>query len=95
MYLLTGQPRHEGRRQKAAAGKGGGYGWAIPIGIHPLVVALGRIAKKPGVVGETIAIREYLSLTILFDHDVIDGAPVARFAQRLQELLETGYGLRA
>lgn len=74
-------------------GKGNGYGWAIPIGIHPLVVALGRIAKKPGVVGEAIAIREYLSLTILFDHDVIDGAPVARFAQRLQELLETGYGL--
>lgn len=70
-----------------------GYGWAIPIGIHPLVFALGNIARKPGVVGEEIAIREYLSMTILFDHDVTDGVPVFRFVQRLNELLEQGYGL--
>jgi len=74
-------------------GKGSGYGWAIPIGIHPLIIALGSIARKPGVVGDTIEIREYLSTTVLFDHDVIDGAPVARFVQRLKELLETCFGL--
>jgi pyruvate/2-oxoglutarate dehydrogenase complex dihydrolipoamide acyltransferase (E2) component len=74
-------------------GKGNGSGWAIPLGIHPLIVALGRIAHKPGVLGESIVIREYLSMTVLFDHDVIDGAPVARFLQRLQELLEAGSGL--
>ncbi|MCB0172403.1 MAG: 2-oxo acid dehydrogenase subunit E2 [Anaerolineae bacterium] len=74
-------------------GRYSGYGWAIPIGIHPLVFALGSIAKKPGVVGETVAIREYLSMTVLFDHDVTDGAPVFRFIQRLNELLENGYGL--
>ncbi|MCB0166251.1 MAG: 2-oxo acid dehydrogenase subunit E2 [Anaerolineae bacterium] len=79
-----------------SVGSGGsysGYGWAIPIGIHPLVFALGSIARKPGVVGETIAIREYLSLTVLFDHDVTDGAPVFRFLRRLNELFEEGYGL--
>ncbi len=70
-----------------------GYGWAIPISIHPLVFALGNIAQKPGVVGDAIAIREYLSLTILFDHDVVDGAPVFRFTQRLNELLGIGFGL--
>lgn len=75
------------------AGKGGGSAWGIPLGIHPLVVAVGGIARKPGVVGEAIAIREILSLTVLFDHDVTDGAPVARFVQTLKELLETGYGL--
>ena len=74
-------------------GKDSGYGWAIPIGIHPVVFALGNIAKKPGVVGEEIKIREYLSMTVLFDHDVTDGAPVARFIQRLKELLEQSYGL--
>jgi pyruvate/2-oxoglutarate dehydrogenase complex dihydrolipoamide acyltransferase (E2) component len=37
--------------------------------------------------------REYLSLTIIFDHDVIDGAPAARFTRRLVELIESGYGL--
>lgn len=74
-------------------GKGSGSSWAIPIGIHPLMVAIGTIAKKPGVVENAIDIREYLSLTVLFDHDVTDGAPVARFILRLKELLETGHGL--
>jgi pyruvate/2-oxoglutarate dehydrogenase complex dihydrolipoamide acyltransferase (E2) component len=74
-------------------GKDGGYGWAIPIAIHPLVFALGNIARKPGIVGEEIKIREYLSMTVLFDHDVTDGAPVVRFVRRLKELLERSYGL--
>lgn len=76
-----------------SAGKYSGYGWAIPIGIHPVVFALGNIARKPGIVGDEITIREYLSMTVLFDHDVTDGAPVFRFIQRLNELLEDGYGL--
>lgn len=76
-----------------STGKYRGYGWAIPIGIHPVIFALGNIARKPGVVGDEILIREYLSMTILFDHDVTDGAPVLRFTQRLNELLENGYGL--
>lgn len=36
-----------------------------------------------------------LSLTLLFDHDVVDGAPAARFARRLVALIESGYGLDA
>jgi pyruvate/2-oxoglutarate dehydrogenase complex dihydrolipoamide acyltransferase (E2) component len=30
---------------------------------------------------------------VVFDHDVIDGAPAARFTHRLMELIESGYGL--
>jgi pyruvate/2-oxoglutarate dehydrogenase complex dihydrolipoamide acyltransferase (E2) component len=63
------------------------------LGIHSLIVAVGSITRKPGVLGDAIEIREFLSMTVLFDHDVIDGAPVARFVQRLKELLETCYGL--
>ena len=37
--------------------------------------------------------RELLSMTISFDHDIIDGAPAVRFTQRLKELIESGYGL--
>lgn len=70
-----------------------GLSWGIPVGIHPLTVAVGAIAKRPGVVHNQIAIREYVGLTVLFDHDVTDGAPVARFIRRLQELMTTGYGL--
>jgi pyruvate/2-oxoglutarate dehydrogenase complex dihydrolipoamide acyltransferase (E2) component len=77
----------------SSIGKSSGYEWAIPIGIHPVVIALGSIARKPGIVGEEIKIREYLSMTLLFDHDVTDGAPVIRFIQRLKELLEHSYGL--
>jgi pyruvate/2-oxoglutarate dehydrogenase complex dihydrolipoamide acyltransferase (E2) component len=72
----------------------GGAGWAIPIG-HPqsLMMTVGGIGVKPGVVDGRIAIRDYLSLTISLDHEIIDGAPAARFIRRLKELIEGGYGL--
>jgi pyruvate/2-oxoglutarate dehydrogenase complex dihydrolipoamide acyltransferase (E2) component len=72
-------------------GKGGG--WGIPINDHTLDLTLGGIAEKPGVVDGHIAIREYLSITLSFNHDLIDGAPAARFTQRLKDLIESGYGL--
>jgi pyruvate/2-oxoglutarate dehydrogenase complex dihydrolipoamide acyltransferase (E2) component len=68
-------------------------GWAIPFSIHPLCIALGSIVKKPGLVKDRIEIREYLEMTILMDHDVIDGAPAARFVARLAEMIESGSGL--
>jgi pyruvate/2-oxoglutarate dehydrogenase complex dihydrolipoamide acyltransferase (E2) component len=71
-----------------------GMSWGIPIGIHPLIVAVGAIAKRPGIVDEQIVVREYVGLTVLFDHDVTDGAPVARFIRRLQELMAGAYGIR-
>ena len=72
---------------------GKGTGWAIPFGLHTLDVALGGIAEKPGVADGRIEIREYLCMTISFDHDIVDGAPAARFTQRLKELIESGYGV--
>lgn len=73
---------------------GKGAGWGIPPASPPsLQVTVGGIGEKPGVVDGQIAIREYLSLTISFDHNIIDGSPAARFTQRLKELIESGYGL--
>jgi pyruvate/2-oxoglutarate dehydrogenase complex dihydrolipoamide acyltransferase (E2) component len=72
---------------------GKGAGWGIPINDHTLDITLGGIAEKPGVVDGHIAIREYLCMTLSFDHDIIDGAPAARFTQRLKDLIESGYGL--
>ncbi|NIS80500.1 MAG: hypothetical protein GTO14_09925 [Anaerolineales bacterium] len=40
-----------------------------------------------------IEIREYLSLTVSFDHDIVDGVPAARFTERFKDLIEIGYGL--
>ena len=72
---------------------GEGSGWGIPVPNHTPQITLGGIAKKPAVVEDRIEAREYLSVTVSFDHDIIDGAPAARFTQRLQELIESGYGL--
>jgi pyruvate/2-oxoglutarate dehydrogenase complex dihydrolipoamide acyltransferase (E2) component len=71
-----------------------GAGWAIPIG-HPqsLMMTVGGIGLKPGIVDGSIAIRDYLSLTMSFDHEIINGAPAARLIRRLRELIERGYGL--
>ncbi len=72
---------------------GKGAGWGIPLAGHTLQITLGGIGEKPGVVDGQIAMREYLSLTISFDHDIVDGAPAARFTGRLKDLIESGYGL--
>ena len=72
---------------------GKGAGWGIPLASHALWITVGGIGEKPGVIDGHIAIRDYLSLTISFDHETIDGAPAARFTERLKELIESGYGL--
>ena len=72
---------------------GKGAGWGIPINDHTLDVTLGGVASKPGVIDGQIVIREYLCMTLSFDHAIIDGAPAARFTERLKELIESGYGL--
>ncbi len=71
----------------------GGSSWGIPIEFHPLTVALGAVARKPAVVGDRVEPREFLGMTAVFDHDVVDGAPMAMFLQRLRELMESGFGL--
>lgn len=68
-------------------------GWFRPVGIHPLIFAVGSINKMPGVVGGQIEIREYLNVTMMVDHDAVDGAPAARALSRLTGMLESGYGL--
>jgi len=68
-------------------------GWALTPPMHSLGLVVGGIAQKPAVVAGRIEPREILSLTVTFDHDVVDGAPAARFVRRLLELIESGYGL--
>jgi len=70
----------------------GGF-WGIPVPNHTLQITLGGIAERPGVVNGQIQIREYLCVTVSIDHDIVDGAPAARFTQRLKELIEGGYDL--
>ncbi len=72
---------------------GEGGCWGIPVIPNTLTVTLGGITRKPGIIDERIELREYLSLTVSFDHDIVDGAPAARFTSCLKQLIESGYGL--
>jgi pyruvate/2-oxoglutarate dehydrogenase complex dihydrolipoamide acyltransferase (E2) component len=73
---------------------GGGHsGWGLSPTLHPLGLVVGGIAWKPAVVEGRIEPREILSLTVTFDHDIVDGGPATRFVRRLVELIESGYGL--
>ncbi|MDD2281218.1 MAG: 2-oxo acid dehydrogenase subunit E2 [Bacteroidales bacterium] len=68
-------------------------GWFIPISVHPICFGIGSITKKPVVVDDNIVIRDILNMTILVDHDVIDGAPMVRFISELSDNIEKGMEL--
>jgi pyruvate/2-oxoglutarate dehydrogenase complex dihydrolipoamide acyltransferase (E2) component len=74
---------------------GGRSGWGLSPTLHPLGLVVGGISWKPAVVEGRIELREILSLTVTFDHDIVDGGPATRFVRRLVELIESGYGLEA
>lgn len=65
-------------------------GWFIPTSVHPICFGMSSIVKKPVVIDDAIVIREMLNMTILLDHDVIDGAPMARFISDLVKNIESG-----
>lgn len=74
---------------------GHGSGWGIGfLPMHTLGLTVGGITEKPGVVDGRIEVREYLNLTISFDHDIVDGAPAARFVQRLKDTIEAEDALK-
>jgi pyruvate/2-oxoglutarate dehydrogenase complex dihydrolipoamide acyltransferase (E2) component len=68
-------------------------GWFIPIAVHPVCFGISNLLKKPVVINNKIEIREILNMTVLLDHDVIDGAPMTRFISELTGNIESGKGL--
>ena len=58
------------------------------------VLGVGRIVPKQVVVDaerERLALRQMMTLSLTFDHRVVDGAPAARFLQRVKQYVETPY----
>lgn len=69
-------------------------GWVVPLGgMSTINFVIGGIIKSPTVIKDKIAIREILHITLSTDHDIVDGGPLARFVERITELLEDGYSL--
>lgn len=65
-------------------------GWFIHKSVHPISFGVGSILRKPVIIENEVKIRDILNMTILVDHDVIDGAPMVRFLNDLTHYLETG-----
>jgi len=54
------------------------------------ILGVGRIVRKAVVSGEedTVTVRPMMTLSLVFDHRVIDGAPAARFLERITRLVQ-------
>lgn len=73
---------------------GGGFAIAAPS-LMSLQVVVGGMTKRPRVVDDVVEIRDVLDLTVTIDHDVVDGAPAARFGSELRRLIEDATVLRS
>lgn len=67
--------------------------FVIPFGFLPINIALGGMKRKPGIANDEIKPCTYLQITLIIDHDTVDGAPATRFVARLVELMEGAFGL--
>jgi pyruvate dehydrogenase E2 component (dihydrolipoamide acetyltransferase) len=52
------------------------------------ILGIGRIARRPAVVGDAIVPRDEVTLSLTFDHRIVDGAPAARFLQGVIQAVE-------
>jgi len=68
--------------------RGGAWGIGFLMA-HTLGLTAGGIADRPVARDGAVVVRPCLHLTLSFDHDVVDGAPAARFAQTFTELVES------
>lgn len=69
-------------------GDGPGFGFSAP-GIHNLSIVIGGIGTRAPAVQSDFGPREVLCLTLSANHEIVDGAPLARFVHSLKKHIET------
>lgn len=74
-------------------GAGPGYGFGGST-VYALGIVVGGISEQPRIVNGSIVKREILNLTVTVDHNMVDGAPAARFVADLKKTIESGAALR-
>jgi pyruvate dehydrogenase E2 component (dihydrolipoamide acetyltransferase) len=52
------------------------------------VLGVGRIVRRPAVVGDALVPQDQVTLSLTFDHRIVDGGPAARFLQTLAQAVE-------
>lgn len=73
-------------------GGGSGYGFGGST-VYSLMVVVGGLSRLPRIVDGGIEPRDILNLTITVDHNMVDGAPAARFVANLRRHIESGSAL--
>jgi pyruvate/2-oxoglutarate dehydrogenase complex dihydrolipoamide acyltransferase (E2) component len=68
---------------------GSGAGWGIPVATHTLNITIGGLVDRLVEQNNIIEKRQHLCLTFSFDHDIIDGAPAARFIRNIKKIIES------
>lgn len=69
--------------------------WFVPHGSATVLVSVGSIGRRVVEVDGRLVSREHLHLTLSFDHDLVDGAPAARFTDQFLTTVKSGELLRA
>ena len=70
----------------------GGFGIEVfvPV-INPpqcAILGFGRTSEKPVIIEKQVRIAPITTLSLVFDHRIVDGVPAAQFLQRVKESLE-------
>jgi pyruvate dehydrogenase E2 component (dihydrolipoamide acetyltransferase) len=52
------------------------------------ILGIGRIIEKPVARDGAVVIRHMVTLSLSFDHRIVDGAPAGKFLQRIKQLVE-------
>lgn len=63
----------------------------IPI-INPpeaAILGVGKTTEKPVVIDREMRIRPMVCLSLSYDHRIVDGAPAAKFLQKVKQILES------
>ncbi len=68
--------------------------WFLPHGSGTVLITVGSIAQRSVSINNQKQVKEYLCITGSFDHDIVDGAPAARFMNQFLETVKSGKYLR-
>jgi pyruvate dehydrogenase E2 component (dihydrolipoamide acetyltransferase) len=52
------------------------------------ILGFGRTSERPVVIEKQVQVASVTTLSLVFDHRIVDGVPAAQFLQRVKELLE-------
>lgn len=64
--------------------------WFIPHGSATVLVTVGSISNKVVEIDGKFLSREHLCITVSFDHNIVDGAPAARFMNQFVGTVKSG-----